>query len=105
MSFLKGIGIRSNLLKLRRKPSKSLESALLTRKNWSFVSRSTKTVSPSSLIMQELSFGTTKASFTSEAGKSTLQAKGRKMAGDMITLQENMYIQAILSKTSEMDTA
>lgn len=55
--------------------------------------------------MQELSFGTMKASFTSEAGRSTPQAKGRKMAGDMITLQENMYTQAILSKTSEMGTA
>lgn len=55
--------------------------------------------------MQGLSYGTTKASFTSEAGRSTIQAKDKKMAGDMITLQENTFIQAILSRISEMGLA
>ena len=46
-----------------------------------------------------------KASFTSEDGRSITQAKDKKTAGDMTTLQESTFTQAILLKTSGMDTA
>ena len=62
-------------------------------------------MSLSFLITQELSFGIMKANFTSGAGRSTTQAKGKKTVGDMITHQENTFTQATLTRTSETDTA
>lgn len=53
--------------------------------------------------MQEQSYGTIKASFTSEAGRSTAQVKAKKTVGDTTTLLENMYIQALLLRTKDMD--